>query len=65
MAYVNRAQMGLITNLKEKHTKIYSMQNEIKIPHFYFTVVHFDFLNVSVEFLYYKSVDTQSDNSRI
>lgn len=41
------------------------MQNEIKIPHFHFTLVHFDFLNVSVEFLYNKSVDIQSDNLKI
>lgn len=54
MAYVSVAQMGLITELKEKHTKGYSMQNEIKIPHFFFTLVHFDFLNACAEFFIIK-----------
>lgn len=65
MAYVNMAQTGLITNLKEKHMKGYSIQNEKKKSFIFFTLVHFDFLNVCVEFLYDKSVAIQSDNSRI
>lgn len=65
MTYVNMAQTGLITNLKEKYMKGYSMQNEKKKSSIFFTLVRFDFLNVCLEFLYDKSVAIQSDNSRI